>query len=204
MNILSYIPILIVSCISNADCQQQPDSPVCKETVYGGAKTCQESLSCTEECAESQFCDASNNCREGRLISKHNLGLYFSVLCATNADCSSVPGLPTCKELVNGGPLTCQANSTCLAVDTCQDDQYCASSDVCITVGMICPFVALFLDSFFVVYCRSNSDCRLPGLSVCKEMVSGKAKICQSFTSCTDLCPLEQFCDASNTCQNGR
>ena len=57
--------LISVYCISNTDCETLEDTPVCKETVYGGSKTCQESLSCTNDCNSGEYCDASNICKEG-------------------------------------------------------------------------------------------------------------------------------------------
>ena len=42
-------------------------SYVCKETVAGGAKTCQYETACTQHCSVGQFCDAANLCQYGML-----------------------------------------------------------------------------------------------------------------------------------------
>ena len=54
---------VIVYCISNTDCQV--GSTVCKETVPGGAKTCQVESSCQVSCSSGQFCDAGDACQAG-------------------------------------------------------------------------------------------------------------------------------------------
>ena len=38
---------------------------MCKETVGGGAKTCQASGTCTQVCSSGEFCDAANTCQDG-------------------------------------------------------------------------------------------------------------------------------------------
>ena len=52
-------------CISNFDCVSFTGITVCKETVHGGAKTCQSSTTCTQDCSSGDFCDAANVCQDG-------------------------------------------------------------------------------------------------------------------------------------------
>ena len=47
-------------CQSTADCD---GVSVCKQTVYGGQKTCQPETACKISCSDQQFCDPSNICR---------------------------------------------------------------------------------------------------------------------------------------------
>ena len=64
--------------------------------------------------------------------------LYFQhclVICAISSDCSTNPELRSCKELIAGGPLTCQATSTCLATIPCTEGEYCTSLNICVTAG---------------------------------------------------------------------
>ena len=53
-------------CISNADCESLIETNVCKETVAGGAKTCQASTTCTQVCSSGEFCDHANICQYGK------------------------------------------------------------------------------------------------------------------------------------------
>ena len=55
-----------VYCISNMDCESLTGITVCKETVHGGAKTCQASTSCTQVCSSEEYCGASNVCQYGK------------------------------------------------------------------------------------------------------------------------------------------
>ena len=54
-------------CISNTDCESLTGTTVCKETVHGGARTCQASTVCSQVCSYKEFCDAANTCQYGRL-----------------------------------------------------------------------------------------------------------------------------------------
>ena len=56
----------IVYCISNWDCQNFQDKPVCKESIPGGAKSCQASETCSQTCAEGLYCDAYGTCQNGK------------------------------------------------------------------------------------------------------------------------------------------
>ena len=69
--------------MSNTDCEAITGKPICKETVAGGAKSCQAASTCTHPCASGEFCDAANICQYGNLnIYKVIVMLYnFSVLC---------------------------------------------------------------------------------------------------------------------------
>ena len=59
--------IFLVYCISNTDCESLTGTTVCKETVHGGARTCQASTVCSQVCSYKEFCDAANTCQYGRL-----------------------------------------------------------------------------------------------------------------------------------------
>ena len=56
-----------VYCVSNYDCESLTGTTVCKETVHGGAKTCQAPSTCTQVCSSEDFCDAANICQYGKL-----------------------------------------------------------------------------------------------------------------------------------------
>ena len=58
--------MMLVYCNSNTDCEVIIGANVCKETIYGGAKTCQPSTSCTQICSSGEYCDASNICHDGK------------------------------------------------------------------------------------------------------------------------------------------
>ena len=58
-------------CISNTDCESLTETTVCKETVAGGAKTCQASTTCTQVCASGEFCDHANICQYGKALINH-------------------------------------------------------------------------------------------------------------------------------------
>ena len=55
----------IVTCNSTLDCASLSDTTVCKESLAGGAKTCQVSDSCTKLCSSGHFCSAANICQYG-------------------------------------------------------------------------------------------------------------------------------------------
>ena len=55
-----------VYCVSNFDCESLTGTTVCKETVAGGAKTCQTSSTCTNVCSSEEFCGAANECQHGK------------------------------------------------------------------------------------------------------------------------------------------
>jgi hypothetical protein len=52
------------TCESNSDCEASPIRPVCKETVPGGTKICQNTGASSTECLPKQFSDAEDNCVE--------------------------------------------------------------------------------------------------------------------------------------------
>ena len=52
------------TCESNSDCEASPIRPVCKETVPGGTKICQNTGASSKECLPKQFSDAEDNCVE--------------------------------------------------------------------------------------------------------------------------------------------
>ena len=127
-------------CLSNYDCESLTGTTVCKESVHGGAKTCQASPTCTQNCPSDKFCDAANMCQDGKLIIlkfKIKIIRIISVICSVTSDCSTVTGLTSCKELITGGPLTCQSTSTCLAVPSCSHGEYCSSLNVCYGTGKV-------------------------------------------------------------------
>ena len=49
--------------------------------------------------------------------------------CLTNQDCAFVPGAPVCKEMVLGGPKTCQETFFCTA--ECGTTEFCSAGDIC-------------------------------------------------------------------------
>ena len=55
------------------------------------------------------------------------------------SDCSTVTGAASCKELITGGPLTCQPADTCLASTQCTQTQYCSADNICLDTGNIVP-----------------------------------------------------------------
>ena len=59
---------VLVYCKYNSDCESPSGTTVCKETVTGGAKTCQTSSSCTQVCSASEFCDSANVCQDGNIV----------------------------------------------------------------------------------------------------------------------------------------
>ena len=72
-------------CTTNSDCYTY-GTMICKESVVGGAKTCQTPATCLADCAALQFCNAANICiwTTGKIlgllakhISSHNI---YSVL----------------------------------------------------------------------------------------------------------------------------
>ena len=64
-----------VYCDTTADCSSFSEPSVCKESVYGGSKTCQSMSTCRFQCSEDQYCDASNICRWTTGTWQHEL--YF-------------------------------------------------------------------------------------------------------------------------------
>ena len=66
-----------VYCISNIDCESLSGSTVCKENVAGGAKTCQASTTCTQDCSIGEFCDSANMCQNGNTFFYKNETLIF-------------------------------------------------------------------------------------------------------------------------------
>ena len=128
--------ILSVYCVSNFDCESLSGTTVCKETVDGGAKTCQVSSTCTNVCSSEEFCSAANQCQYGKskLLEEYQNSAICLVFCAVMSDCSTVVGFTSCTEL-SGGPITCQAPSTCLATTSCTGGEYCSSDHVCMTAG---------------------------------------------------------------------
>ena len=63
---VAMVCFIVEYCLSNADCSSDTGLPVCKETVYGGAKTCQAENSCKQACSDEQFCDFANICKNGQ------------------------------------------------------------------------------------------------------------------------------------------
>jgi len=162
-----------VFCTSSSDCSSFATTPVCKENVLGGIKTCQAVSSCSQSCSGERFCDANNICQ--------------LVVCSVTSDCSTVVGFTSCKELILGGSLTCQVTASCGTSSFCSDGSYCTAANAC----------------FALIYCSSNSDCEsLPGQPVCKQAVFGGARTCQAANSCIASCSSEQFCNWHNVCQN--
>ena len=198
-----------VYCRSNSDCESHIGTTVCKETVPGGAKTCQSSTTCSQICSSGEFCDAANICQYGNLSIQKVIIYHNSIVvtCAVSSDCSSVTGMTSCKEIISGGPLTCQAPSTCLATSLCSGAEYCTSSNICFAAGKYinsqkCYKILVFS---FSVFCISSTDCEsLAVTTVCKETVSGGSKTCQSSTSCSQVCSSGAFCNTANICQDGK
>jgi len=89
------------------------------------------------DCAEGLICvrDPLIVDRAGRCMKK--------VVCATSADCSTVPDMPTCKEVsLQGGLRTCQPSYTChffLQPLLCGTTEYCSAlpylTNKCISEG---------------------------------------------------------------------
>ena len=67
VNFVLYVPTVSVNCISNTDCESLTGTTVCKETVAGGAKTCQAESTCTQLCSSEAFCDGANICQYGNI-----------------------------------------------------------------------------------------------------------------------------------------
>ena len=65
---LHMMTIISVYCVSNIDCESLSETPVCKETIPGGAKTCQASSTCTQVCSSEEYCNAINICYYGMSI----------------------------------------------------------------------------------------------------------------------------------------
>ena len=70
-------------------------------------------------------------------------------MCAITSDCSTVIGLTSCKESISGGPLTCQATSTCLATTSCSDEEYYTSVDTCLAPGIKDQIINHYIYSVF-------------------------------------------------------
>ena len=123
--------------MSNTDCKVLDGTTVCKQTVDGGAKTCQSAATCTQDCPSGEFCDSENVCQYGLfdLFYTQNKTYYCLVLCSVTSDCSTVSGLTSCKELITGNPLTCQAPSSCLATTDCSKEEYCTADNICLGAG---------------------------------------------------------------------
>ena len=56
---------IVVVCTTSADCEGLTDTPVCKEVVSGGVRTCQALDTCAEICSSLGFCDFANTCHIG-------------------------------------------------------------------------------------------------------------------------------------------
>jgi len=82
------------------------------------------------DCAEGLICVRNPLIADiaGRCMKK--------IVCATSADCSTVPDMPTCKEFVAGGLRTCQPANQCLfnfQPVLCGTTEYCSHNKKCIT-----------------------------------------------------------------------
>ena len=87
-------------------------SSVCKESVRGGARTCQSVSTCTRE-----YCTTENVCEDN--------------ISSVASDCYLPTSLTTCKELAAVGPHTCQPVSTCQSPSPCSEVEYCAENNAC-------------------------------------------------------------------------
>ena len=126
---------VLVYCSSNLDCDSLSSSTVCKETVHGGAKTCREPETGTEDCSSHEFCAADNSCQPGKflIIFYTDYNCLLGV-CGVMSDCSTLPGFTVCKEISGGSSLTCQPVSSCLA--DCSLGEYCSVDNTCIRQGL--------------------------------------------------------------------
>ena len=128
--------LFVVLCRSSSDCAAHPGASVCKETVIGGVKTCQDYNTCHQHCSAAQYCDTANICQHGMLyfVSYQYIPI-IAVVCATSSDCSRVPGMPVCKEEISDGLLTCQPSYSCQSTELCGQEEYCSDTHICITQG---------------------------------------------------------------------
>ena len=134
------------------------------------------------------------------------LKLNFSLLepCATNADCSSIPGRDMCKQDIFG-ERACYPPYQWWAWWCSKENEFVSSRDNCHTTGKFFPFHSELNKEiiFFSLseLCASSSDCYLISHPVCKQSAHGGQKICQKNNTCTEKCDAGELCSPDNMCK---
>ena len=132
-----------VTCISTADCSHQKTQKVCEKSSKTGEKTCKKpnSSSCKSVCADGEYCDGENGCRNGKAKSTYFLDnkICLPVTCGISSDCSTIPGRSVCKQ-EKDEKRTCQPPSEIV----CLDDEFLTFEEKCHQPGNIRQLIAKF------------------------------------------------------------
>ena len=100
-----------VLCISNDDCREARNSPVCKQYTKGGARSCRPSRACPKSCEADEFCTAGHACKVGLMD-----------VCGTNQDCAHL-------HVVNNTCLDMGSHKICIPQIECREK--CSKVQLC-------------------------------------------------------------------------